>query len=192
MPKPNKQKKSKKEQTNASISSKAKKQEKKEGEKSEAKKKEEIVEEEKSLENEISDEEIQTQRFKNFSASISSSPVLEKIADAPETPDIDWRISESREEKKSEKKDYALLEEGVTEKYTSAEPEFAEAPVLRTERIDISSFQPEIQIGRKFAFSPVRELITQKEDYEAIRPSGDFEPGKEKEEIGRKYKPKRR
>ena len=102
--------------------------------------------------------------------------------------EIKWLV------KKETKRDYALLEEGVTEKkYTLAEPGFAEAPVLRTERIDISSLHPEpSHIGRKFTFSPMQELSAKKEDYDSIRPSGEFVPGKEKEEIGRKYKPKHR
>jgi len=156
--------------------------------------KEEVKEQEKSLEQDVSDEQIEKENFARFSMpAASATPVLEKIAEAPETPGIDWKLSESRQEKKQEKKDYALLEEGVTEKYTVAEIGNAEAPVLiRTERMDISSLQQEpFHMGRRFAFSPVQELISEKEDYEAIRPSGDFEPGKkEKEEIGRKYKPK--
>lgn len=154
-----------------------------------------ISSEEKSLEQDVSDEQIEKEKFARFSMpSASAAPVLEKIAEAQETPDIDWKLSEFREEKKQEKKDYVLLEEGVTEKYIPAETSMPEAPVLRTERIDINSLQLEpFHMGRKFAFSHVQELSASKEDYEAIRPSGDFEPGKkEKEEIGRKYKPKHR
>lgn len=150
------------------------------------------VKEEKSLEKDVSDEEIQTQRFRNFSAAIPSAPILEKIADAPVTPDVNWQLSESREEKKEPKREY-ILEEEVTEKYTPAETTFSEAPVLRTERVDISSFHPEpSHIGRKFTFSPMQEISNKKEDYETLIPSGEFIPGKEKEEIGRKYKPKHR
>ncbi len=161
---------------------------------------EEILEEvneekEKSLEEDVSNEEIQTQRFKGFSASLPSAPVLEKIADASNTSDIDWGLSESREEKKEPARDYSVLEEGVSSKYATIEPGFANAPVLmRVERIDISSVAPEpINRKREVTFFQPPELSLKKEDYEFLnRPSGDFVPGKEKEKIGREYKPKHR
>lgn len=151
-------------------------------------------EKESELEEELeeSEKEIQQEQFSNFVSPSSNTPVLEKIADVPQTPDVDWQLSTQRTQEKTEAPTDYHIEEELEEKYqTQKISSTADVPVLRTQRIDLSSFGTQrASIGREFHMMAPSEL-QRDDEYEPIHAEklDTSELGTEREKVGREYKP---
>ena len=142
------------------------------------------------------EEEVEDKKFAEFTISPeSTTPVLEKIAQAPEIETSEWDIktpeSSREQEKEKPKSEYEFLEKTI-----EYEPQEAKAPVLtRRQEIDIQSIGRErATVGREFHMQTPEELTSKSREYEpeTIVMQRGFEPTKKtKEKIGRDYTPKR-
>jgi len=144
---------------------------------------------------EEAEEESENKKFVEFTISPeSTTPVLEKIAQAPEieTPEWEMKTPESSRKEEKSKSEYEFLEKTVEYK-----PQEGKAPVLiRRPELDIQSIGRErVSVGREFQMQTPEELLSKSREYEpeAIVMQRGFEPTKKtKEKIGRDYTPKRK
>ncbi len=140
------------------------------------------------------EEEAENKKFAEFTISPeSTTPVLEKIAQAPEIETQGWEMKTPESSRKEEKpkSEYEFLEKTI--EYKSQE---AKAPVLtRRQEIDIQSIGRErTSVGREFQMQAPEELQSKSREYEpeTVVMQRGFEPTKKtKEKIGRDYTPKR-